>query len=140
MTSWDWDARLPSKAGKPAKKGEGRMRLYRALVVICALAVGSCATEAPQVAMPPPHDPNDYPNPYQSPSPFGSQQVPPQGREAALERVKWPAVLLMILAPLGIILFAVGLTLQAGATGAVKTVKMSAKLVSGRAPDDPASE
>jgi uncharacterized membrane protein len=32
----------------------------------------------------------------------------------------------------GIILFAVGLTLQAGATGAVKTVKMSAKLVSGR--------
>jgi hypothetical protein len=26
----------------------------------------------------------------------------------------------------------VGLTLQAGATGAVKTVKMSAKLVSGR--------
>ena len=41
---------------------------------------------------------------------------------------------------LGVILFAVGLTLQAGATGAVKTVKMSAKLVSGRAPDDPASE
>jgi hypothetical protein len=33
---------------------------------------------------------------------------------------------------LGIIFFAVGLTLQAGATGAVKTVKMSAKLVSGR--------
>ena len=32
---------------------------------------------------------------------------------------------------LGVILFAVGLTLQAGATGAVKTVKMSAKLVSG---------
>jgi hypothetical protein len=32
----------------------------------------------------------------------------------------------------GVILFAVGLTLQAGATGAVKTVKMSAKLVSGR--------
>jgi hypothetical protein len=31
----------------------------------------------------------------------------------------------------GVILFAVGLTLQAGATGAVKTVKMSAKLVSG---------
>ena len=41
---------------------------------------------------------------------------------------------------LGVILFAVGLTLQAGATGAVKTVKMSAKLVSGRAPADPASE
>jgi hypothetical protein len=33
---------------------------------------------------------------------------------------------------LGVILFTVGLTLQAGATGAVKTVKMSAKLVSGR--------
>ena len=32
---------------------------------------------------------------------------------------------------LGIILFAIGLTLQAGATGAVKAVKMSAKLVSG---------
>jgi hypothetical protein len=39
---------------------------------------------------------------------------------------------------LGVILFAVGLTLQAGATGAVKTVKMSAKLVSGRAPADQA--
>jgi hypothetical protein len=33
---------------------------------------------------------------------------------------------------LGVILFAVGLTLQAGATGAVKTIKMSAKLVGGR--------
>ena len=33
---------------------------------------------------------------------------------------------------LGVVFFAVGLTLQAGATGAVKTVKMSAKLVSGR--------
>ena len=33
---------------------------------------------------------------------------------------------------LGIIVFAVGLTLQAGATGAVKTIKMSAKLISGR--------
>jgi len=32
----------------------------------------------------------------------------------------------------GIIVLAIGLTLQAGATGAVKTVKMSAKLVSGR--------
>jgi hypothetical protein len=32
----------------------------------------------------------------------------------------------------GVIFFAVGLMLQAGATGAVKTVKMSAKLVSGR--------
>jgi hypothetical protein len=33
---------------------------------------------------------------------------------------------------LGVILLVIGLTLQAGATGAVKTVKMSAKLVSGR--------
>ena len=33
---------------------------------------------------------------------------------------------------LGVIFFTVGLTLQAGATGAVKTVKMSAKLVSGQ--------
>jgi hypothetical protein len=47
---------------------------------------------------------------------------------------------------LGVILFAVGLTLQAGATGAVKTIKMSAKLVGGRKqadaqtpPDDTAS-
>jgi hypothetical protein len=32
---------------------------------------------------------------------------------------------------LGVVLFIVGLTLQAGATGAVKTIKMSAKLVSG---------
>jgi hypothetical protein len=39
---------------------------------------------------------------------------------------------------LGIILFAVGLTLQAGATGAVKAVKMSAKLVSGVDRDDAA--
>ena len=35
---------------------------------------------------------------------------------------------------LGGILFVAGLTLQAGATGAVKTVKMSAKLVSGHSP------
>ena len=33
---------------------------------------------------------------------------------------------------LGVIVFAVGLILQAGATGAVKTIKMSAKLISGR--------
>jgi hypothetical protein len=33
----------------------------------------------------------------------------------------------------GVIIFVIGLTLQAGATGAVKTIKMSAKLVSGRA-------
>jgi hypothetical protein len=35
---------------------------------------------------------------------------------------------------LGVILFAVGLTLQAGATGAVKTVKMTAKLLPGAQP------
>ncbi len=34
----------------------------------------------------------------------------------------------------GIIVFAVGLTLQAGATGAVKAIKMSAKLTAGRRP------
>ena len=33
----------------------------------------------------------------------------------------------------GIIVFAIGLTLQAGATGAVKTVKMSAKFARGAA-------
>jgi hypothetical protein len=32
---------------------------------------------------------------------------------------------------LGCVVIAIGVTLQAGATGAVKTVKMSAKLVSG---------
>jgi hypothetical protein len=41
---------------------------------------------------------------------------------------------------LGVILFAIGLTLQAGATGAVKTIKMSAKLVSGRRLDDAAED
>jgi hypothetical protein len=43
----------------------------------------------------------------------------------------------LVIFGLGVIFFAVGLTLQAGATGAVKTVKMSAKLVSGRQPPDP---
>jgi hypothetical protein len=37
----------------------------------------------------------------------------------------------------GVIVFAAGLTLQAGATGAVKAIKMSAKLVSGRRPAAP---
>ena len=36
--------------------------------------------------------------------------------------------------PLGVIFFAVGLTLEAGATGAVKAVRMSAKLVPGHSP------
>jgi uncharacterized membrane protein len=35
---------------------------------------------------------------------------------------------------LGIVLLALGLTLQAGATGAVKAIKMSAKLATGKAP------
>ena len=35
---------------------------------------------------------------------------------------------------LGVIILAIGLTLQAGATGAVKTIKMSAKLLPGRPP------
>jgi hypothetical protein len=35
----------------------------------------------------------------------------------------------------GVIVFAIGLTLQAGATGAVKAVKMSAKLVAGNRPE-----
>jgi hypothetical protein len=36
--------------------------------------------------------------------------------------------------PLGVIFFVVGLTLEAGATGAVKAVRMSANLVSGHNP------
>ena len=36
--------------------------------------------------------------------------------------------------PLGVMLLAVGLTLQAGATGAVKAIKMSAKLAAGNVP------
>ena len=39
---------------------------------------------------------------------------------------------------IGIILLVIGLTLQAGATGAVKTVKMTAKLVPARVPSHPA--
>ena len=45
-------------------------------------------------------------------------------------------LLLGSLFPLGVILLVVGLTLQAGATGAVKAIKMSAKLAAG----NPASE
>ena len=40
---------------------------------------------------------------------------------------------------LGIILLAVGLMLEAGATSAVKTIKMSSKLVAGQRPGSPAS-
>ena len=42
-------------------------------------------------------------------------------------------LLLGSLFPLGVILLVVGLTLQAGATGAVKAIKMSAKLAAGKA-------
>ncbi len=38
----------------------------------------------------------------------------------------------------GIVILAMGMTLQAGTTGAVKAVKVSAKLVAGREPDPPA--
>ena len=38
---------------------------------------------------------------------------------------------------IGVIIFAIGLTLQAGATGAVKTVKMTAKLIPARVPSRP---
>jgi hypothetical protein len=39
-----------------------------------------------------------------------------------------------VLFALGVVLLAVGLTLQAGATGAVKAIKMSAKLAAGDVP------
>jgi hypothetical protein len=37
-----------------------------------------------------------------------------------------------VLFPLGVVLLIVGLVLQAGATGAVKAIKMSAKLAAGK--------
>jgi hypothetical protein len=43
-----------------------------------------------------------------------------------------------VLFVLGIVLLAVGLALQAGATSAVKAIKMSAKLAAGEAPPQPA--
>lgn len=43
-----------------------------------------------------------------------------------------------VLFVLGIVLLAVGLALQAGATGAVKAIKMSAKLAAGEVPPQPA--
>jgi len=55
----------------------------------------------------PPSQPNqfgDMSNPYQSPmGGAGHGGLPGHGREAALERVKWPAMILMGLAPLGIL-------------------------------------
>ncbi len=41
---------------------------------------------------------------------------------------------------LGVILLSVGLTLQAGATGAVKAIKVSAKLMAGKSPPEPSPE
>jgi len=41
---------------------------------------------------------------------------------------------------LGVALVAIGLTLEAGATGAVKAVKVSAKLLAGRAPATPGDQ
>jgi hypothetical protein len=43
-----------------------------------------------------------------------------------------------VLFALGVALLVVGLTLQAGATGAVKAIKMSAKLAAGDVPPQPA--
>lgn len=40
------------------------MRLHHAVWALCVLAVSACAGGVPPVAMPPPHDPNDYPNGY----------------------------------------------------------------------------
>ena len=39
----------------------------------------------------------------------------------------------------GVALLVIGLTLQAGATGAVKAIKTSAKLMAGRAPEPSSS-
>jgi hypothetical protein len=39
--------------------------------------------------------------------------------------------------PLGVALLVIGLMLEAGATGAVKAIKVSAKLLAGRYPDTP---
>jgi len=39
--------------------------------------------------------------------------------------------------PLGVALLVTGLMLEAGATGAVKAIKVSAKLLAGRSPDTP---
>ena len=39
--------------------------------------------------------------------------------------------------PLGMVLLIIGLMLEAGATGAVKAIKVSAKLLAGRVPETP---
>jgi hypothetical protein len=43
-----------------------------------------------------------------------------------------------VLFALSVVLLVVGFTLEAGTTGAVKAIKMSAKLVAGKAADRPA--
>ena len=42
--------------------------------------------------------------------------------------------------PLGVALLIIGLMLEAGATGAVKAIKVSAKLLAGRSPDTPGDQ
>jgi hypothetical protein len=42
--------------------------------------------------------------------------------------------------PLGVALLIIGLMLEAGATGAVKAIKVSAKLLAGRSPDTPGEQ
>jgi hypothetical protein len=42
--------------------------------------------------------------------------------------------------PLGVVLLVIGLMLEAGATGAVKAIKVSAKLLAGRSPQPPAGQ
>jgi len=42
--------------------------------------------------------------------------------------------------PLGVALLIIGLILEAGATGAVKAIKVSAKLLAGRSPDTPGDQ
>jgi hypothetical protein len=42
--------------------------------------------------------------------------------------------------PLGVALLVIGLMLEAGATGAVKAIKVSAKLLAGRSPQTPGDQ
>jgi hypothetical protein len=42
--------------------------------------------------------------------------------------------------PLGVALLIIGLMLEAGATGAVKAIKVSAKLLAGRSPETPGDQ
>ena len=56
--------------------------------------------------------------------------------------IGWIGILLLgssavVVFVLGVVLLALGLTMQAGATGAVKAIKMSAKLAAGNASNAP---